>query len=592
MYTELKSYQIIIALLKEYGIRKCVLSAGARNVPFVHSVEKDPWFECYSVVDERSAGYFALGLSQQSGEPVVISCTASTASCNYWPPVSEAFYQNVPLVVLTSDRDPALLGQREDQMIDQVGMFDRHVRKSVNLPIVKTDDDFKFCQRLVNEALLELNHHEGGPVHINVPMKWYSSSFTVTELPKVTRIERLEYETVDAIWESKAQKLKECNRVMIACGQACAPSEELKRQIESFFKRFNCVVSVEQMGNMDVADALNTSVCFESRYITSKKFDELRPEIVISYGGNIMQGLKAMLRSTSGGFEHWSINSDGAVCDMFGGLSTIFECSPEYFFRRMNDSVGGGTANNRVYYGEVKSFVESVKDVSFPWTNVYAIRNVVERIPSGSILHLSINTAIRVTNFFKLQDNVRVYANIGTYGIDGCLSSLLGQSQATEGLAYLVIGDLSFFYDMNALRIRHIGPNVRILLCNNHGGEEFYYNGMWQDEASDIHTSARHSNVAGPWAKSCGFKYLQAGDKESFDALLPEFMSEESSQPILFEVFTEMSTDSQAIYDYYDASRPRDAVSDMKRAGKELVKKTIGKETAVKIADKLGVKLR
>ena len=132
MYTELKSYQIIIALLKEYGIRKCVLSAGARNVPFVHSVEEDSFFECYSVVDERSAGYFALGLAQQSGEPVVISCTSSTAACNYWPPVAEAYYQNVPLVVLTSDRDPALLGQREDQMIDQVGMYDRHVRKSVN----------------------------------------------------------------------------------------------------------------------------------------------------------------------------------------------------------------------------------------------------------------------------------------------------------------------------------------------------------------------------------------------------------------------------------------------------------------------------
>lgn len=133
MYTELKSYQIIIALLKEYGIRHLVLSAGSRNVPFVHSVEEDPYFTCYSVVDERSAGYFALGLAQELGEPVVISCTSSTATCNYWPPVAEAFYQDVPLVVLTSDRNPAMLGQWEDQMIDQVGMYDRHVRKSVNL---------------------------------------------------------------------------------------------------------------------------------------------------------------------------------------------------------------------------------------------------------------------------------------------------------------------------------------------------------------------------------------------------------------------------------------------------------------------------
>lgn len=177
MYTELKSYQIIIALLKKWGIRHCVLSAGSRNVPFVHSIEKDDFFKCYSVVDERSAGYFALGLAQQIQEPVVISCTSSTATCNYWPPVAEAFYQGVPIIIMTSDRNPAMLGQWEDQMIDQVGMFDRHVRKSVNLPSeINNQDDWIYCQRLVNEALLELNHHGSGPIHINIPMKSYGKA--------------------------------------------------------------------------------------------------------------------------------------------------------------------------------------------------------------------------------------------------------------------------------------------------------------------------------------------------------------------------------------------------------------------------------
>lgn len=590
MYTELKSYQIIIALLKEYGIRKCVLSAGARNVPFVHSVEEDPYFECYSVVDERSAGYFALGLAQQAGEPVVISCTSSTAACNYWPPVAEAFYQNVPLVVLTSDRDPALLGQREDQMIDQVGMFNRHVRKAVNLPIVKTDDDFKFCQRLVNEALLELDHNEGGPVHINVPMKWYSTSFNVPKLPKVTRIRRIGYESGEADWRRAADRLLSCKRVLVACGQASAPSARLREELEAFFHAFNCAISVEYMANIDVEGSVNTSVCFESRFITPKKFTELRPDIVITYGGNIMQGLKAMLRSSEG-FEHWSINSDGSVCDMFGSIAAIFECSPEYFFGKMAALAGGDARNDRNYYDEIKAYADSVAVPDFSWSNVYAIRRVVENVPSGSVLQLSINTAIRATNFFRLQPGVKVYANIGTYGIDGCLSTLVGQSQATDGLAYMVIGDLAFFYDMNALRIKHLGKNVRILLCNNHGGEEFYYNGTWQNEASDLHTSARHSAVAGPWAESCGFKYLRADDKASFDAVFPEFMAEESDVPILFEVFTEMSTDTKTIYDFYDLSRPHDAVSDATRAAKDIVKKTIGKETAVKIADKFGVKL-
>lgn len=240
MYTELKSYQIIIALLKEYGIDQCVLSAGSRNLPFVHSVEKDPFFKCYSVVDERSAGYFALGLAQQSGKPVVISCTSSTATCNYWPAVAEAFYQNVPIVVLTSDRDPARLGQHEDQMIDQVGMYDRHVRKSVNLPIVRDDADFHFCWRLVNEALMELDHREGGPVHINVPSRWYSTSFNVSVLPNVRRIERIDLESSKELWQSRADYLGEAKRVLVLPGQTSNLNNRLKDVMEAFFKTFQC----------------------------------------------------------------------------------------------------------------------------------------------------------------------------------------------------------------------------------------------------------------------------------------------------------------------------------------------------------------
>lgn len=592
MYTELKSYQIIIALLKEYGIRHCVLSAGARNVPFVHSVEEDPYFKCYSVVDERSAGYFALGLAQQTGEPVVISCTSSTAACNYWPPVAEAFYQNVPLVVLTSDRDPALLGQREDQMIDQAGMYDRHVRKSVNLPIVKNADDFAFCQRLVNEALLELDHGAGGPVHINVPMKWYSTSFNVAELPAVTRIERFDQKASNGQWEEKIRRLLSSGRVLVACGQASAPSDGLKRQLGVFFERFNSVISVEHMSNVEVEGAINTFVCTEGKYITPRKLAELLPDIVISYGGNIMQGLKPMLRAADGGFEHWCINEDGTVCDMFGRLTTVFECSPEHFFRHCNEVAGINAKNDMVYYSEYKEYADSVRYPEFPYSNVYAIKNVIERVPSGSILHLSINTAIRVANFFEVAPGVRVYANIGTYGIDGCLSSFVGQASATDALAFLAIGDLAFFYDMNALRIKHLGSNARILLLNNHGGEEFYYNGMWQNASSDLHTSARHNAEAKGWAESCGVRYLRAHDKASFDAALPEFMGDEHEAPVLFEVFTEMSDDCKVIYDAYDLSRPRDAAAEAIRKGKQLVKQTIGKETAVKIADRFGVRLR
>jgi len=584
MYTELKSYQIVIALLKEWGIRHCVLSAGSRNVPFVHSVEQDDYFKCYSVVDERSAAYFALGLAQQLNEPVVISCTSSTATCNYWPAVAEAFYQSVPLVVLTSDRNPAMVGQWEDQCIDQVGMYDRHVRKSVNLPLINGKDDEHFCWRLVNEALLELNHEGSGPVHINVPMKGYNNSFNVKSLPVVKRIERLEVAHNEQLWQQKIERLKQSKRILVTCGQKSHVSAKLRKAIDTFFHRYNATIAVEYMSNVECEGALNDTVCTETRYLTQQRFKDIMPDIVISYGGNITLGLKYMLLNNAGKFEHWSIQEDGRVVDMYKSLTTIFQCTPEYFFDYANRQAEG-QANDMQYHTLHKQLHDSVKYPDFEWSNIYAIERVVEGIPSGSILHLAINNAIRIANFFPLQPNIKVYANVGTHGIDGCLSSLVGQSTAMDGLAFLVIGDLSFFYDMNALRIRHIRPNVRILMINNEGGEEFYYNKMWRDELSDLHTTARHHTKAEGWVKECGFTYLAAHSKEELDAALPALLDANADRPVFLEVFTEMSDDARKIYDFYDLSRPRDLQSEVIRRSKDFVKRTIGQERAQNIVN-------
>lgn len=581
MYTELKSYQIIIALLKEFGIRHLVLSAGSRNVPFVHSVEEDPYFTCYSVVDERSAGYFALGLSQELGEPVLISCTSSTATCNYWPPVAEAFYQGVPLVVLTSDRNPAMLGQWEDQMIDQVGMYDRHVRKSVNLPIINDSDDAHFCERLVNEALLELDHHGTGPIHINVPMKAYNNSFNVKELPKVTRIRRVETDQADE-WAACADQLSRVKRVLVVAGQQSSCPAELACALESFAASYEVAIAAEYMANIPREYAFNPTLCMEYRYITPKKFSEFMPDVVITFGGNMTAGLKDMLRKFAGSYEHWSISEDGSVCDMFRSLTRVFECTPAEFFSRMVDA--SSCKPDGSYLAALKAYEASATVPELPYSNMAAIRKVVERVPTGSILHLAINNAIRLTNFFKLQPGVKVYANIGTHGIDGCLSSLLGQAAASGRPSYLVIGDLAFFYDMNALRIRHVTDKVRILLLNNEGGEEFYFNQVWKDEASDLHTCARHHTKAEGWVRECGFRYLSAHNPEELDAAVEEFFNDDAEGPVLLEVFSEMSSDSKLVYDVFDMTRPRDAQSEAIRKSKELIKATIGQEKAQKIA--------
>lgn len=588
MYTELIPYQMIIAMLKKYNVRKCVLSAGSRNVPFVHSVEKDDYFQCYSVVDERSAGYFALGISQESNEPVVISCTSSTATCNYWPPVAEAFYQNVPLIILTSDRNPSMLGQWEDQMIDQVGMYDRHVRKSINLPIINDEDDIYYCERLLNEAFLELNHHGTGPIHINIPMKSYNNSFNVKTLPSIKKIERVELKEKTKIEEYK-KRLLDKKRILVVCGQNSFVSEKLKKEISIFFEKYNSAISVEYMSNIDFADGINLNVGMDSRFITTKKMKELLPDLVISFGGNVFNGVKEQLRKFYKEIEHWSIQADGKVVDLFKSLSTIFECTAEEFFSEMND-VDVKFHNNKIYNNILQDYINGIKYPEFSYSHVKAIKKVVENIPEESILHLSINDSIRITNFFKLKKNIKTYANIGTHGIDGCLSSFLGQAVSTNKPAFLVIGDLAYFYDMNATRLRHIKPNVHILLINNEGGSEFYFNRMWKDKYSDLHTTARHKTKAQAWVESNNFAYLSAHDDESLEKSVKKFLNEDFNKPVFLEVFTEMKTDSDEIYKFFDISRPRDFKSETIRKTKELVKKTIGQEKAEKIASKLGIK--
>lgn len=572
MYTNLPSYQIIISLLKAFNIRHLVLSAGSRNVPFVHSVEEDSFFTCYSVVDERSAAYFALGLSQQLQQPVLISCTASTASSNYWPAVGEAFYQGVPLIVLTSDRNPSMLHQWEDQMIDQVGMFDRHVRCSVNLPIINDKDDWNYCQRLVNKVLLELDHHGTGPVHINVPMKDYCMDFDTLELPQVQKITRISI--LDSLqWQKAAHQLNKYKRILITCGQSSNYDTELNEALTDFFHKYNCAISVEHMSNIASEGTIHTSLCMDVRY-NHVSFQEFKPDLVISFGYNVCQGIKEQLRWFKGQYEHWSIQPNGEVVDMYNSLTTIFESSALYFFHQMNHLATLQQSNDLQYYNKLKGYANSTYFPNFSWSSTYAIQQLVKQIPSGSILHMAINNSIRIANFFQLQPNIRSYANIGTYGIDGCLSSFIGQSVASDALCFLLIGDLAFFYDMNALRIKHIKKNMRILLLNNDGGSEFYYNGTWKNEVSDLHTTARHHTKAEGWVRENNFEYLSAHDSESFQDALKRFMSVDATHSIFLEVFTEMKHDSDVIHDLYDINRPAPE-NRMKQKIKDMVRSVL-----------------
>ena len=546
MYTPLKNYQIIISLLKQNNIRHLVLSAGTRNIPFVQSCENDPFFKCYSVVDERSAAYFALGMSLRLNEPVVISCTSSTATCNYFPAIAEAFHQGGQLIVLTSDRNPALLNQREDQMIDQVGMYGHFVKKCVNLPIINTDEDLWYCQRLVNEAIIATYQHGKGPVQINIPMLGYSTRCTEVDCLVARKIDLYSYETSDDKWMQCSKDLNSKKKIMIVCGQNNYVSQELNELLKIFCKKYKAVLLAEYMANIEVEEAINPFLPFDLNTLSKGAFESFVPDIVISLGSNIMSGIKEHLRSKAGRYEHWGIEESGNVVDMYKSLTKVFECSPEYFFNYFIKNISLEDEKVETYLKSIRDYVNKIKWPDLPFSNNTVISDLAKLIPDNSILHLSINNSIRIVNYSGLRNrSIKVYSNIGTHGIDGCLSSFIGQAVTSENLSFLIIGDLSFFYDMGAMRIKHIPKTVRILMVNNFGGGEFHYSTtLANDPTMDLHTSAAHTTQAQGWVESVGFKYFAVHNNDEYQKALRDFMSPQSEKPIFIEVFSDMELDA------------------------------------------------
>ncbi|NLO09327.1 MAG: 2-succinyl-5-enolpyruvyl-6-hydroxy-3-cyclohexene-1-carboxylic-acid synthase [Clostridiales bacterium] len=572
MYSEIENVQILIALLKKYKVKKMVLSPGARNSPIVHSLERDDFFECYSIVDERSAGFFAMGLAQESHDCYVgICCTSGTASVNYSAAVNEACYQSIPLVVITADKTPYTLFQLEEQQIPQSSIFNQVCKKEVTLPIVQDSRDAWYCERIINEALMELNHNGRGPVHINIPVdsagKHPFISFNADTLPEVKKIEQLVLHKLDRTMQEQLQKHLYKKRVLLIYGQNHNVDDKERQLIEEFCKKYNCVVSVENIANVHCSKAINLYLL--SEVISDSQFTQIAPDIVISMNGQYMSKLRLRLKNYSGYMEHWCVNEEGRIIDHLQKLTHVIEGDNREFFEFFNENVfdsrSEDSKENAGYYNLIKAKIASIEHLinqELPFSNNYIIQQMMKKIPGNTILHLGIDSIVRFSQSYSINPITTVYSNRGTTGIDGGLSSFIGQAVADKDrLAFLIIGDLSFFYDMNGLWNRYVGSNVRIILCNNAGGETFYWNPARIIETKDNFIAAEHFTKAKGWVKSLNIRYLSVKNKEEFDRQMP-LLFEASDKPIFMEVFTDKAMDAKILMDFY--STLRKAVQNLK----------------------------
>lgn len=575
MYTTLKNVQVIISLLKQYGISNLVLSPGTRNVPLVHSVESDNFFHCFSIVDERSAAYFALGIAEITGKPACFCCTSSTAACNYMPAMQEAYERHIPLIALTADRNHVFLYQQEDQMIEQYSMYGKYSKKSVTLPIVKSDVDLWYCERITNEALLELDHGVTGPVQINFEIEEKIHIFDTKEMPQYWKISRIKKDN-ELRWKEYAAKLSCAKRILVICGQRYSMHDNLTQALIQFAKLTGAVISYEYMSNLNEGSFVKTLMAAEA--MTDQEFITYIPDIVITLEAHFFSFIKYRLRAQKRKFVHWRVDADGNVCDPFCSLNTIFECSSTEFIDKMNSILKNSNINsdinNNRYLDLWRRKIESVRFPDLKFTNFSVIKDFVQGIPENALVHLSVLNSIRLFNFQNIDKPIRCYANIGADGIDGAVSTFLGQCEFEKLPAFLVVGDLSFIYDMNAT-CNVLNNNVRILLINNFAGGEFHNNfGLETFSTLNDYIAAGHSTELNTWIKGTNALYLSARNQEELHEGFKQFFAEGDS-PIIMEVFTDANTDSKVLKAFYEMNRKLSVKEKMIKCLKRTAKRAI-----------------
>ncbi|MEG1543914.1 MAG: 2-succinyl-5-enolpyruvyl-6-hydroxy-3-cyclohexene-1-carboxylic-acid synthase [Tannerellaceae bacterium] len=549
MYTDKKNILQLVALLKEHGVKKIVLCPGSRNAPIVHTLATHPDFTCYQVTDERSAGFFALGLALHGGQPAAVCCTSGTALLNLHPAVAEAYYQQVPLVVISADRPTAWIGQMDGQTLPQPDIFGPLVKKSVNLPEVMNDEDEWHCNRLVNEALLELSHHGKGPVHINVPISEPLFQFTTEELPPVRVITRYQGLNIyDREYNTLIERLNNYGKRMIVVGQMSLIYLFEKKYAKLLYKHFAWLT--EHTGNKTVPGIPVRNFDAALYALTDETQSEMTPELLITYGGHIVsKRLKKFLRQHPPK-EHWHVAADGAVADLYGCLTTVIEMDPFEFLEKIAYLMENKTSE---YPRLWEQRTKALPVPALPYSEMAAIGALIAALPTPSALHLANSSTVRYAQLFPLPDEVEVCCNRGTSGIEGSLSTAIGYATASDKINFIVIGDLSFFYDMNALWNGYLGTNLRILLLNNGGGEIFEaLPGLKMTGETHRFVTAEHTTSATGWATERGFAYLSAHNEEELRAAITALADPSpQAKPLLLEVFTNRTEDVRLLKEYY-----------------------------------------
>ena len=492
MYSNKENVNILTSLLVAHGIHHAVVCPGSRNAPIVHNFNECPDIQCYPVTDERSAGFYALGMTQALKEPVVVCVTSGTALLNLYPAVAEAYYQHRPLVVVSADRPQQWIDQLDGQTLPQPDALGRFVKKAVSLPEPHDEDTSWYCNRLINEALIERH----APVHINVPITEPLFDFSTPELPEERKIELLPADISNVTLSHVCRMFLQAKRPMLIAGQ---PMNALMDE------------AVAQIGD-------------DEDYV---------PDFVLYTGGSIVsKRLKRFLRKAK---ETWVVNSEGEVTDTFMNLTHVVQGDGEVVADmvrfNLEEMPHPFVQKWEALLTQIRQQIDA-KDL--PYSQA-AVVKYFEQMRGTNIVHYANSMAIRLANTYS---KTPVYCNRGVNGIEGSLSTAAGFSRVTDDKVFCVIGDLSFFYDQNALWNQNLRGNLRILLLNNGKGGIFdMLPGLENSPARDKYVAAEHHANAEGICQQNHVVYRQAKDMSQMQEGIDWLIATNSERPLLLEVF-------------------------------------------------------
>ncbi len=554
MTSDKRIVSLLADLFAKKGLENIVISSGSRNAPIILAFGNHPDIKALSVVDERSAAFFALGIAQQTHKGVAIACTSGSAVLNYAPAIAEAFYQKTPLLVLTADRPPHMIDIGDGQTLRQENVFAQFIKKSYSLPLDFSDEkEFWEVNLMINEAIDQLLVPEPGPVHINIPFDEPLYNMVEKAIEGEVIDTRVAIPTLDKSIEDEFVTVwNKSKKILFLAGQA-SRSESMEEVLSVLSGFPQVTVLTETTSNLthpDFIDGIDNALSAIHR----EEAPDFHPDFLITFGGAIVsKKIKSFLRRQKPE-QHWHISVSGEKMNTYFALSQVVTDEPAAFFQKLLSTLQMGESGYRNRWLQKKNLVDEGRKKymeSIPYCDFKVFVTLIEKIPKNSILHLGNSTPVRYSQLFGSSKKFQYFSNRGVSGIDGQTSTASGMAFTSSEINTLITGDLSFFYDSNALMNLNLTPNFKIIVINNGGGGIFrFIPGPDTSLQLEPFFVAKHSWKAEKLAAAFDINYFKVENLQQLEELLPEFYKN-LSRPAILEIFTPAEENARVLRNYF-----------------------------------------